>query len=95
LNESKAAFVNVTSDKQVLAAGTGEVAIITAQVLNVYGEPKSAKTMTFSVSAGDGAISPATGCSDLNGQDTTSYTVGSAVGTATITVSVSDTVCVP
>ncbi len=95
LNESKAAFVNVTSDKQVLAAGTGEVAIITAQVLNVYGEPKSAKTMTFSVSAGDGAISPATGCSDLNGQDTTSYTVGAAVGTATITVSVSDTTCVP
>jgi hypothetical protein len=95
LNETKAGFVNVTSDKQVLAAGTAETATITAQVLNVYGEPKSAKTMTFSVSAGDGAVSPATGCSDGSGNDTTTYTVGSAVGTATITVTVSDITCVP
>jgi hypothetical protein len=95
LNETKAAFVNVTSDKQVLAAGTQETATITAQVLNVYGEPKSAKSMTFTVSAGDGAVSPATGCSDGSGQDTTVYTVGSAVGTATITVTVSDISCVP
>jgi hypothetical protein len=93
LNETKAAFANVTSDKQVLAAGTAETATVTAQVLNVYGEPKSNKTMTFSVTAGDGAISPATGCSDSNGEDTTTYTVGSAVGTATITVTVSDTAC--
>lgn len=95
LNETKAGFVNVTSDKQVLAAGTGEAATITAQVLNVYGEPKSAKTMSFSITAGDGAISPATGCSDGSGEDTTTYTVGSAVGTASITVSVSDIVCTP
>lgn len=93
LNETKAAFVNVTSDKQVLAAGTQETATITAQVLNVYGEPKSNKTMTFSVSAGDGAISPAIGCSDGNGEDDTTYTVGSAVGTATVTVTVSDLTC--
>lgn len=95
LNESKAGFVNVTSDKQVLAAGTAETATITAQVLNVYGQPKSAKSMTFSVSAGDGALSPATGCSDVNGEDTSTYTVGAAVGTATITVTVSDVTCVP
>lgn len=93
LNETKAAFVNVSSDKQVLAAGTAETATITAQVLNVYGEPKSNKTMTFSVSAGDGAISPAIGCSDGTGLDTTTYTVGSAVGAATITVTVSDLTC--
>lgn len=95
LNEGKAGFVNVTSDKQVLAAGTAETATVTAQVLNVYGEPKSAKTMTFSVSAGDGAVSPSTGCSDGSGLDTTTYTVGAAVGTATITVTVSDIVCTP
>jgi len=93
LNETKAAFVNVTSDKQVLAAGTLETATITAQVLNVYGQPKSNKSMVFSVSAGDGALSPAVGCSDGTGQDTTNYTVGSAIGTATITVTVSDTAC--
>jgi hypothetical protein len=93
LNETKAAFVNVSSDKQVLAAGTSETATITAQVLNVYGEPKSNKTMTFTVSAGDGAISPAVGCSDGSGEDTTTYTVGSAVGPATITVTVSDLTC--
>jgi len=93
LNETKAGFVNVTSDKQVLAAGTAETATITAQVLNVYGEPKSNKSMTFTVSAGDGAISPAIGCSDVNGEDTTVYTVGSAVGTATITTTVSDLTC--
>ena len=95
LNETKAAFVNVTSNKQVLAAGTGETATITAQVLNVYGIPKSAKSMTFSISAGDGAVAPATGCSNVSGNDTTVYTVGASVGTATITVSVSDTTCVP
>lgn len=93
LNESKAAFVNVTSNKQVLSAGTAETATITAQVLNVYGEPKSAKTMIFSVTAGDGAISPATDCSDVNGQGTTTYTVGSAIGSSTVTVAVSDTNC--
>lgn len=95
LNETKAAFVVVTSDKQVLAAGTGESAVVSAQVLNIYGEPKSAKSMTFTVSAGDGALSPASGCSNGSGIDTTTYTVGSSVGTASITVSVSDTVCVP
>lgn len=95
LNETKAGFVNVTSDKQVLAAGTGETATVTGQVLNVYGEPKSAKTMSFTVSAGDGAVSPATGCSDGTGKDTTTYTVGASVGTATITITVSDIVCVP
>lgn len=95
LNETKAGFVNVTSDKQVLAAGTSETATITGQVLNVYGEPKTAKTMAFSVSAGDGAISPASGCSGVDGKDDTTYTVGSAVGTATITVTVSDIVCTP
>jgi hypothetical protein len=94
LNETKAGFVVVTSDKQVLSAGTAETAVITAQVINVYGEPKSNKTVTFSVSAGDGAISPTTGCSDVNGEETTTYTVGSAVGTASITVSVSNTSCV-
>lgn len=93
LNETKAAFVNVTSNKQVLAAGTAETATITAQVLNVYGQVKSNKSMVFSVSAGDGAISPAVGCSDVNGEDTTTYTVGSAVGPATITVTVSDITC--
>lgn len=93
MNETKAAFVNVTSDKQVLAAGTAETATVTAQVLNVYGEPKSTKSMTFTVSAGDGALSPATGCSDVNGEDTSTYTVGSAVGTAALTVAVSDSVC--
>jgi hypothetical protein len=93
LNETKAAFANVSSDKQVLAAGTQETATVTAQILNVYGEPKSNKTMTFTVSAGDGAISPAIGCSDGNGEDTTVYTVGSAVGAATITVTVSDLTC--
>lgn len=93
LNEGKAGFVNVTSDKQVLAAGTAETATVTAQVLNVYGEPKSTKTMTFSVSAGDGAVSPSTGCSDGSGLDTTTYTVGAAVGTAVLTVTVSDISC--
>ena len=93
LNATKAAFVNVTSDKQVLAAGTLETATVTAQVLNVYGQVKSNKSMTFTVSAGDGALSPAIGCSDGNGEDTTTYTVGSAVGTSTITVTVSDSNC--
>lgn len=93
LNEAKAAFANVSSNKQVLAAGTQETATVTAQILNVYGEPKSNKTMTFTVSAGDGAISPAIGCSDVNGKDDTTYTVGSAVGVATITVTVSDLNC--
>lgn len=93
LNETKAAFANVSSDKQVLAAGTQETAVITAQVLNVYGETKSNKSMTFSVSAGDGAVSPAIGCSNGTGEGTTTYTVGSAVGPATVTVTVSDVTC--
>ena len=95
LDETKARFVSLTSDKQVLSAGTAETANITAQVLNVYGEPKTAKTVSFSVSAGDGAISPPVTCSDALGKAVTVYTVGSAVGTTTITVSVSDITCTP
>jgi len=93
LNENKAAFAVVSSDKQVLAAGTQESAIVTAQVLNVYGEYKNAKTVTFSVSLGDGAVSPALGCTSVDGKETTVYVVGAAVGSATITVTVSDLTC--
>jgi hypothetical protein len=90
LDEYKSAFSNVVFQKQILAANTGEVTTVAAQVLNVYGSPLSGKTVQFSVSEGDGSVSPASSVTDALGEATTTYTVGATVGTARVTVIVAN-----
>jgi hypothetical protein len=90
LSEYASAFCNVISEKQIMAANTSETAEVAAQVINVYGDVLASKSVSFSVSSGDGAVSPATDTTDGSGEAQTTYTVGSTVGASTITATVTD-----
>ena len=87
------AFCNVVSSEKIMSAGTGSLSSINATVLNVYGEPLQSKTVTFSVSAGDGAVPSSTFCTNASGIASTIYTVGNTVGIVTITATASDVSC--
>lgn len=93
MDENDVAFCNVSSVEKIMGAGTSDQSAVTATVLNVYGEPLSGKTVTFTVSAGDGAVSPSTDCTTASGTASTTYTVGATVGTTTITATASDVSC--
>jgi hypothetical protein len=93
MDENDVAFCNVTSSEKIMSAGTSESSNIDATVLNVYGEPMSSKTVAFSVSAGDGAITTTPVCTNASGVASTTYTVGTAVGTSTVTALASDATC--
>jgi len=90
LDEDVTAFCNVVGVEQIMGAGTAETSVVTAQVLNAYGDPLAGKTVTFSVSSGDGSVSPASAVTDALGEASTTYTVGATVGTATVRASVVD-----
>jgi hypothetical protein len=93
MDEEDVAFCNVNSEEKIMAAGTASTSNITATVLNVYGEPLSSKMVTFSVSAGAGALSPSSDCTDVDGEALSVFTVGETVGITTITATASDTSC--
>jgi len=67
MDENDVAFCNVSSTEKIMAAGTSSTSDIEATVLNVYGEPLSAKSVSFVVSAGAGAVSPASDCTNASG----------------------------
>jgi hypothetical protein len=90
LDEDASAFCNVVSQKQIVGANTAETSVVTAQVVNIYGDPLENKTVNFAVSSGDGSVSPSSDTTDSLGEATTTYTVGSTVGTSTITATVTD-----
>lgn len=93
MDEYDVAFCNVVSEEKIMSAGTSTTSDITATVLNVYGEPLSSKTVTFTVSAGDGSLSGTPACTNASGVATSTYTVGTTVGTTTITATASDVSC--
>ncbi|MCK5020268.1 MAG: Ig-like domain-containing protein [Candidatus Peribacteraceae bacterium] len=93
MDENDVAFCNVSSTEKIMAAGTSSTSEIDATVLNVYGEPLSAKSVSFLVSAGAGAVSPASDCTNASGIAETTYTVGETVGITTITSTASDVAC--
>jgi len=90
LGETVSAFCNVVSVKQILGANTSETSVITAQVLSAFGDPLMGKTVNFSVSSGDGAVSPSSDATDAFGEASTTYTVGATVGTSTVRATVAD-----
>lgn len=93
MDENDVAFCNVFSTERIMSAGTSATSSVYASVLNVYGEPLSSKTVTFSVSSGGGAVSPSTTCTNASGIASTTYTIGSSVGNVTITAVASDASC--
>lgn len=93
MDEGDVAFCNVVSNEKIMSAGTSATSSVVASVLNIYGEPLSAKTVAFTVSAGAGAVSPASDCTNASGIAETTYTVGATVGITTITATASDASC--
>jgi hypothetical protein len=89
MTSDTASFCNVVSSNRMLAASTNETSTVTAQVMNIYGVPLYNKTVAFSVSSGDGSVSPASVTTNINGEAQTTYTVGTAVTTSVVTATVS------
>ncbi len=93
MDEYDVGFCNVVSAEKIMSAGTSTTSSVVATVLNVYGEPLSAKTVAFTVSVGDGAMAGTPACTNASGVASATYTVGTTVGTTTITATASDIAC--
>lgn len=89
VTSTTAAFCNVVSASRLLPAGTNQTSTVTAEVMNIYGTALSGKTVNFSVTSGDGSVSPASATTNSGGVASTTYTVGTAVSTTEITATVS------
>lgn len=90
IDTSLSAFASVNVDDFSLRAGTSDNTIVTAEVINAWGDPLSGKSVSFIVSNGDGAVSPANDTTDVNGEANTVYTAGVTPGPVEITATVSD-----
>lgn len=84
------AFMAVNADDITLPAGTAQQTFVTAEVINAWGEALAGKDVTFTVTAGDGAVSPSTDTTTTSGIAETQFTVGSTVGTSTVTATVTE-----
>lgn len=90
IDTSLSAFASVNVDDFSLRAGTSDNTIVTAEVINAWGDPLSGKSVSFIVSNGDGAVSPSSDSTDGNGEANTTYTAGVTPGPVEITATVSD-----
>jgi hypothetical protein len=90
LDDTISAFMAVNAEDTTLPAGTSQQTLVNADVINAWGEILSGKTVTFTVTAGDGAVSPATDTTDGAGRATTTFAVGSTVGVSTVTATVGE-----
>lgn len=84
------AFMAVNAEDVSLPAGTSQQTFVNADVINAWGEALDGKDVTFTVTAGDGAVSPSTDTTISGGRATTQFTVGSTVGTSTVTATVTE-----
>jgi len=90
LDDRISAFMAVNAEDVSLPAGTAQQTFVNADVINAWGEDLDGKDVTFSVTAGDGAVSPSTDTTISGGRATTQFTVGSTVGTSTVTATVTE-----
>lgn len=94
------AFVNVNAEDPTLPAATGQGSSLIATVCNAWGVPLSGKVVSFSVTSGDGSVSPATRQTDSDGIANQAsgggspglpvFTVGSSTTPSTVTVTVNE-----
>lgn len=90
LDDRLSAFMSLNADDVSLPAGTSQQTFVRAEVINAWGETLDGKDVTFSVTAGDGAVSPATDTTVSGGEAETQFTVGSTVGVSTVTAVVTE-----
>lgn len=91
LDDRISAFMSVNAEDVTLPAGTSQQTFVNADVINAWGETLDGKDVTFSVTAGDGAVTPSTDTTISGGRATTQFTVGSTVGVSTVTATVTET----
>lgn len=91
IDDRISAFMAVNAEDVTLPAGTSQQTFVNADVINAWGESLDGKTVTFSVTAGDGAVTPSTDVTSGGGRATTQFTVGSTVGVSTVTATVTET----
>jgi len=92
-DETSVAFCNVVSSDPILPASSSYTATITARVVNMFGEPLQGKKISFSITSGDGSLTPTYGCSTSSGTVSTVFTAASSVGTSVITATASNDSC--
>ena len=90
LDDRISAFMAVNAEDVTLPAGTAQETFVNADVINAWGEILDGKVVTFSVTAGDGAVTPSSDTTASGGRATTQFTVGSTVGVSTITATVTE-----
>jgi hypothetical protein len=90
VDETISAFMAVNADDVTLPAGTAQSTNVNADVINAWGVALDGKTVTFSVTAGDGAITPSSDVTSSGGRASSQFTVGSTVGVSTVTASVTE-----
>ena len=93
INDTSVAFCDVTSIEPVIPAGSDYTTEIKAFVTNLYGDPLANKTVYFSVSSGDGSVSPTYACTTASGTAATTYTAGEYTGVSIITATASNDAC--
>ena len=91
LDDRISAFMAVNAEDTTLPAGTAQSTDVNADVINAWGEALDGKSVTFAVTAGDGAVTPSTDTTISSGRATTQFTVGSTVGVSTVTATVTET----
>ena len=77
--------LKVSGDNQSGTTGSTLANPLVVQVLDPNGTPQSGKTVTFSVTAGGGSVSPTSGVTDTNGQVSAMLTLGTSAGRTTVT----------
>ena len=90
IDDRISAFMAVNAEDVTLPAGTSQQTFVNADVINAWGETLNGKVVTFSVTAGDGAVSPSSDTTVSGGRATTQFTVGSTVGVSTVTATVTE-----
>jgi hypothetical protein len=77
----------VSGDAQSALAGTALPAALTAQVRDQFGNGVAGRSVTFSVSAGGGSISPASAVTDASGNaSATAWTLGKSASLQSVSV---------
>lgn len=85
LDDRLSAFMALNADDVSLPAGTAQSTTVRAEVINAWGEPLDGKNVVFSVTAGDGAVTPSTDVTVSGGLAESQFIVGSTVGISTVT----------
>lgn len=74
----------VSGDNQIGYAGTALLNSLVVQVKDRNGNPQPGSAVTFTVTGGGGAVSPASAVTDSSGFASTSFTLGGSLGTNTV-----------